>query len=66
MTTNHEQQYFTNDLLYDTLVGLMHAPNSRYDKSRDFSNDAYQFNLHNLTTLLGEQPLTNDPVNQGK
>jgi len=64
--TNHEQQYFTNDLLYDTLVGLMHAPNSRYDKSRDFSNDAYQFNLHNLTTLLGEQPLTNDPVNQGK
>ena len=64
--TNHEQQYFTNDLLYDTLVGLMHAPNSRYDKSRDFSNDAYQFNLHNLTTLLGEQPLTNDPVNQDK
>ena len=64
--TNHEQQYFTNDLLYDTLVGLMHAPNSRYDKSRDFSNDAYRFNLHNLTTLLGEQPLTNDPVNQGK
>ena len=64
--TNHEQQYFTNDLLYDTLVGLMHAPNSRYDKSRDFSNDAYRFNIHNLTTLLGEQPLTNDPVNQGK
>lgn len=64
--TNHEQQYFTNDLLYDTLVGLMHAPNSRYDKSRDFSNDAYRFNLHNLTTLLGEQPLTNDPVNQDK
>ena len=64
--TNHEQQYFTNDLLYDTLVGLMHAPNNRYDKSRDFSNDAYQFNLHNLTTLLGEQPLTNDPVNQDK
>ena len=64
--TNHEQQYFTNDLLYDTLVGLMHAPNSRYDKSRDFSNDAYRLNLHNLTTLLGEQPLTNDPVNQGK
>jgi len=64
--TNHEQQYFTNDLLYDTLVGLMHAPNSRYDKSRDFSNDAYQFNLHNLTTLLGEQPLTNDPVNHKK
>ena len=53
-------------LLYDTLVGLMHAPNSRYDKTRDFSNSAYRFNLHNLTTLLGEQPLTNDPVNAGQ
>lgn len=63
---SHEHQYFTNDLLYDTLVGLMHAPNSRYDKTRDFSNSAYRFNLHNLTTLLGEQPLTNDPVNAGQ
>ena len=35
-------------------------------KQRDFSNSAYRFNLHNLTTLLGEQPLTNDPVNAGQ
>ncbi|ETJ32652.1 Arylsulfatase, partial [human gut metagenome] len=53
-------------LLYDTLIGLMHAPNQRYDVTRDFSNGKYRFNLHNLTTLLGEQPLTNDPVNAGK
>lgn len=64
--TNHEHQYFTNDLLYDTLVGIMHAPNPRYDASRDFSNPSYRFNLHNLTTLLGEQPLTNDLGNAGK
>ena len=37
--TRHEHQYFTNDLLYDTLIGLMHAPNQRYDATRDFSND---------------------------
>ena len=41
----------------DTLVGLMHAPSQRYDATRDFSNAQYRFNLHNLTTLLGEQPL---------
>ena len=64
--TKHEHQFFTNDLLYDTLVGLMQAPNYRYDATRDFSNASYRFNLHNLTTLLGEQPLINDPVNAGK
>mgnify|MGYP002488372248 FL=1 len=62
----HEHQFFTNDLLYDTLVGLMHAPSQRYDATRDFSNAQYRFNLHNLTTLLGEQPLANDPVNANK
>ena len=66
MLAKHEHQFFTNDLLYDTLVGLMHAPSQRYDTTRDFSNAQYRFNLHNLTTLLGEQPLANDPVNAGK
>ena len=64
--TKHEHQFFTNDLLYDTLAGLMQAPSHRYDATRDFSNAQYRFNLHNLTTLLGEQPLVNDPVNAGK
>ena len=64
---NNEHQYFTNDLLYDTLIGLMHAPNQRYDVTRDFSNGKYRFNLHNLTTFTREQPLTNDPSKtQGK
>ena len=44
----------------------MHAPNSRYDKTRDLVIVLIEFNLHNLTTLLGEQPLTNDPVNAGQ
>ena len=47
-------------------VGLMHAPSQRYDATRDFSNAQYRFNLHNLKTLLGEQPLVNDPVNANK
>ena len=59
--TGHEHQYFTNDLLYDTLSGIMHAQSNRYDVTRDFSNVAYRFNRNNLTTLLGQQPLTNDP-----
>ena len=62
----HETQYFTNDLLYDTLVGILQAPSNRYDPSRDFSNPSYRFNVHNLTTLLGQEPLIKDPVNQNQ
>lgn len=62
----HEKQYFTNDLLYDTLVGILQAPSDRYDPSRDFSNPSYRFNVHNLTTLLGQEPLIKDPVNQNQ
>ncbi len=58
---NHETQYFTNDLLYDMLVGILHAPSANYDVTRDFSNKAYRFNANNLTTMLGQQPLSNDP-----
>lgn len=56
-----EHQYFTNDLLYDTVSGLLQAPSNRYDAHRDLSNPAYKYNKNNLTTLLGQQPLTNDP-----
>lgn len=59
----HQGQYFTNDLLYDMLVGLMHAPNNRYDPTRDFGNPAYRFNQGNLTTMLGTQPLSKDTGN---
>lgn len=58
----NESQYFTNDLLYDVMSGLMHAPSSHYDPSRDISNPNYRFNGYNLTTLLGTQPLSNDPA----
>lgn len=58
----HEHQYFTNDLLYDAIVGLLQAPNNHYDTSRDFFNTKYKFDVNNLTTLLGSEPLSKDPV----
>lgn len=57
---NHENQYFTNDLLYDFLVGLLHSPSSYYNPTRDFSNPAYRFNQNNLTTMLGTVKLSDD------
>lgn len=64
MTTNtlrnHANQYFTNDLLYDMLVGLIDAPSPYYNRTRDFSNPAYRFNKDNLTTMLGTVKVSDD------
>lgn len=57
---SREREYFTNDLLYDLLVGIMQAPSPYYDASRDFSHPSYRFNQNNLTTMLGTQPLSKD------
>ncbi len=57
---NRKNQYFTNDLLYDLLVGIMQAPSSAYNPTRDFSHPSYRFNVNNMTTMLGEQPLSHD------
>ena len=58
---NRRIDYFTNDLVYDTLVGIMQAPNVRYDATRDFSSPLYRFDEYNLTTLQTTIPLTDDP-----
>ena len=57
----HHLRYFTNDLLYDTMSGLLAAPSAHYDASQDFTSRSYRFNRGNLTTMLGSQPLTADP-----
>ncbi len=61
---SRKQSYWTNDLLYDLLIGIMHAPSDRYDPSRDFSNPAYRFKPEDLTTLLGDQKIVWDPLYQ--
>lgn len=58
----HQHQFFTNDLIYDLMTGIIHAPSDNYDVTRDFSNDAYRFNRNNLTTMLGTEPLSKDPL----
>ena len=58
---SHESRYFTNDMLYDTIAGLLNAPSQRYDMGQDLSSNGYRFNRDNLTTMLGQYPLNTDP-----
>ena len=57
---HNEQQYFTNDMIYDTVCGILNAPSNHYDAGQDFSSASYRFNQQNLTTMLGEHSLMED------
>ena len=60
---SRKNSYFTNDLIYDLISGLLQAPSNRYEPKRDFSNPAYNFTKDTLTTLLGQHKLSEDPEN---
>ncbi len=53
-------EYFTNDLMYDTICGLINAKSNNYDAAQDFSAAEYKFNRANLTTMLGQYKLSDD------
>ena len=57
----HQTRYFTNDMLYDTICGLLNAPSSRYNPEQDFASPTYGFTRQDLTTMLGQHRLTEDP-----
>ena len=52
--------YFTNDMMYDTVCGLLGAPSNRYDPRQDFSSPSYGFTRETLTTMFGNHALTED------
>lgn len=57
---SNREKYFTNDLLYDTICGLINAPSNRYDAGQDFSASEYKFTRETLATMLGQHKLTED------
>lgn len=57
----HRSRYFTNDMLYDTVSGLLNAPSSRYMEAQDLTSPGYGHTRADLTTMLGQQLLVTDP-----
>ena len=58
------EAYFTNDMMYDTVCGLLGPPNNRYDPRQDFSSPAYGFTRETLTTMFGNHALTEDHTDE--
>jgi len=58
--SSRREEYFTNDLLYDTVCGILNAPSANYDSTQDFSSKDYRFNRDNLVTMFGQQKISDD------
>ena len=59
---NHAHAIFTNDLMYDTLCGILHVPNSYYSSEYDLGQKDYKLTLNQALTMHGEKMISDDPV----
>mgnify|MGYP006960870347 CR=1 FL=1 len=50
--------YFTNDLIFNTLMGIMHIrANDFYEPENDISSSAYDTNASRFMTLYGKRKI---------
>lgn len=55
---NHTSAYFTNDLIFNTLMGIMHIrANDFYEPENDISSSAYDTNASRFMTLYGKRKI---------
>ena len=58
---SHENNIFTNDLMFDTVSGLIQAPNTDYEAQFDISSSAYHLPADAALTKHGEWKVADDP-----
>ena len=51
----HTNTLFSNDLWYDTLIGLMNIKTNHYNASSDLSSESYKLNPSNALVLHGKK-----------
>lgn len=57
---SHSQSVFTNDLIFDTVSGLLHANTNFYSPEYDISNPGYCITRENAKTLHGKRLISED------
>jgi heptose-I-phosphate ethanolaminephosphotransferase len=57
----HADRVWTNDLLYDLLVGLTGVSVEAYDPKYDLSSSSYQLDWSTALTLHGRRRVIDDP-----
>ena len=53
---------FTNDLIFDTVSGLLQAPNNYYSSVYDIGRKQYSLTLQNAKTIRGSRWIKDDPL----
>ena len=56
----HRNSYFTIDLIYEAVCGLLQVKSSNYDETMGLFSDKYKFTRDTLTTNLGKNKLSDD------
>lgn len=57
---SHADSYFTNDLMYETMAGILNIKSSRCDETGSLASPTYKYTRETLTTNLGKNKLTDD------
>lgn len=57
----NEHKVFTNDLMYDTISGVLHLPNTDYEPNFDLSSSVYDLKPADARTKYGEWTILDDP-----
>lgn len=54
---NNQEIFFTNDMIYDTMLGLMQIPTPYYQSKFDITSNNYSLTLKDLRTIHGKVKL---------
>lgn len=58
---SRKDSFFTNDMMYNTLSGIMNAESNYYDPAEDLSGEKYKFTLDDLWTFARAVKVKDDP-----
>ena len=58
----HEKSIFTNDLVYDTVHGLLRCKSNYYNCHYDLTSANYNITLKNAKTMHGKISIMDDPI----
>lgn len=62
MLKEHEKTYFTNDLIFNTLLSIMDIKlGSMYESTNDITKNSYDDDPHRFLTLYGKVEISKDP-----
>ena len=58
----HRDAVFTNDMIFETISGVLHAKSNFYDEKYDFSNQYYSITCQEARTMRGDLRIADDPA----